>query len=63
MVGVAVTGTAGTTGGEEEETGLVAHDVEVAVSSVVDVNVDFVAFPKSLCCWTVERKSDQQRPL
>lgn len=54
---------AGTTCGEVLETGLVAHDVEVTVSSVVDVNVDFVALPKSLCCWTVERKSDQQRPL
>jgi len=63
VVGVTVTGTAGTTCGEVLETGLVAHDVEVTVSSVVDVNVDFVALPKSLCCWTVERKSDQQRPL
>jgi hypothetical protein len=35
---------------------------DVAASSVVEVRVDLVALLKDLCCWTVERKSIQQRP-
>lgn len=35
---------------------------DVAASSVVEVSVDLVALPEDLCCWTLARKSIQQRP-